>query len=180
MVLNALLAVAAARVFGVSLEDAAVGLASTPLTRARLQMRQIHGVQFLDDSYNANPESMKAALRTLVELDTDGRRIAVLGAMGELGEETARGHADVGEAAAALHIDQLITIGEMAAKISDAAKNAGLENSQNVADAGAAADLLGQVTAPGDLVLIKGSRTARTERVLEEFGRQSSTVGATP
>ncbi len=146
MVLNAVLAVAAARAFGVSLEDAAVGLASTPLTKARLQVRRIHGVKFLDDSYNANPESMKAALSTLVELDTDGRRIAVLGAMGELGKEEERGHAEVGQAAAALRIDQLITIGDVAAKISDAAKNAGLENSQNVASAADAADLLGQAT----------------------------------
>ncbi|MFN2624436.1 MAG: Mur ligase family protein, partial [Chthoniobacterales bacterium] len=56
MVQNAMLAVAAARVFGVSLEDCAAGLASAPLTKARLQMREINGVQFIDDSYNANPD----------------------------------------------------------------------------------------------------------------------------
>ncbi len=178
MVQNAILAVAAARAFGVSLEDAAVGLASAPLTKARLQVREIHGVQFLDDSYNANPESMKAALRTLVELDTDGQRIAVLGAMGELGGEADRGHAEVGETAATFHIDQLITIGDVAAKISDAAKNAGLENAQNVANAEDAADLLGQLTSPGDLVLIKGSRLAKTERVLEEFSKRSTVAAA--
>ena len=76
MVQNAILAVAAGRVFGVSLEDCAAGLASTPLTKARLQLREIRGIHFLDDSYNANPESMKAALRTLMELDADGQRIA--------------------------------------------------------------------------------------------------------
>src|SRR5882724_4747317 len=85
MVQNALLAVAVGRVFGLSLEDCAAGLVAAPLARARLQIRQIHGVQFIDDSYNANPDSMKAALRTLVELDTDGKRIAVLGEMKELG-----------------------------------------------------------------------------------------------
>ena len=69
MVQNAMLAVAAGRVFGLSLEEAAAGLASAPLTKARLQIREIRGVQFIDDSYNANPDSMKAALRTLVELD---------------------------------------------------------------------------------------------------------------
>ncbi|MGZ5004137.1 MAG: UDP-N-acetylmuramoyl-tripeptide--D-alanyl-D-alanine ligase [Chthoniobacterales bacterium] len=177
MVQNAILAVAAARAFGVSIEDAAVGLASAPLTRARLQVREIRGVQFLDDSYNANPESMKAALRTLVELDTDGRRIAVLGAMGELGAEAERGHAEVGEAAAAFHIDQLITIGDVAAKISDAARAAGLEHAQNVATPAAAADLLGQMASPGDLVLIKGSRTARTEQVIEAFEPRHSSLG---
>ena len=108
MVQNAMLAVAAGRVFGLSLEDCAAGLASAPLTKARLQIKNIHGVQFIDDSYNANPDSMKAALRTLVELETDGQRIAVLGQMGELGAESERGHREVGETAAALDIDQLI------------------------------------------------------------------------
>ena len=79
MVQNAILAVAAGRAFGLSLEDCAAGLASAPLTKARLQIKEINGIQFIDDSYNANPDSMKAALRTLVELDADGRRIAVLG-----------------------------------------------------------------------------------------------------
>ena len=75
MVQNGLLAVAAGRVFGLSLEDCAAGLVAAPLTKARLQIKEIHGVHFLDDSYNANPDSMKAALQTLVELDADGKRI---------------------------------------------------------------------------------------------------------
>src|SRR6266702_617710 len=108
MVQNALLAVTAGRMFGVSLEDCAAGLTAAPLTKARLQIKDIAGVQFLDDSYNANPDSMKAALRTLVELDADGKRIAVLGEMLELGDESERGHREVGETAAALKIDKLI------------------------------------------------------------------------
>jgi UDP-N-acetylmuramoyl-tripeptide--D-alanyl-D-alanine ligase len=174
MVQNALLAVAAGRAFGLSLEEAAAGLASAPLTKARLQIKEISGVQFLDDSYNANPDSMKAALQTLVELDADGKRIAVLGEMRELGEETKRGHEEVGEAAAAFGIDQLIGIGEMGAVIARAAEKAGLEKSQAVGSTSEAAELLLNIATPGDLVLIKGSRLARTENVIEAFAKQSS------
>ncbi len=174
MVQNALLAVAVGRVFGLSLEECAAGLAAAPLTKARLQIKEVHGVQFIDDSYNANPDSMKAALRTLVELDAEGKRIAVLGEMGELGRESERGHREVGEEAATLGIDQLITIGKMGKKIARAAEKAGLPKTSAVASTLEAAQLLGEVASPGDLVLIKGSRAARTERVLEEFAKAQS------
>ncbi|HKP92338.1 MAG TPA: UDP-N-acetylmuramoyl-tripeptide--D-alanyl-D-alanine ligase, partial [Chthoniobacterales bacterium] len=170
MVQNAMLAVAAGRVFGLSLEECAVGLASTPLTKARLQIRKIDGIQFIDDSYNANPDSMKAALRTLIELDADGRRIAVLGEMGELGEESERGHREVGECAAMLRVDELIAVGSAGAKtIARGAEKAGLEKSRAVSSAEEAAKILGKNAAAGDLILIKGSRAARMERVLEAF-----------
>src|SRR6202040_1915511 len=174
MVQNAMLAVAAGRLFGLSLEEAAAGLVSAPLTKARLQIKQIRGVQFIDDSYNANPESMKAALRTLVELDADGKRIAVLGEMRELGEESEVGHRDVGEAAAEFGVDQLIAIGNNGAIIARAAEHAGLQKSVAVKSAIEAAELLADVAAPGDLVLIKGSRAAQTERVIEEFSQRQN------
>ena len=178
MVQNAMLAVAAGRLFGLSLEEAAAGLVAAPLAKARLQIRQINGVQFIDDSYNANPDSMKAALRTLVELEADGKRIAVLGEMRELGKESARGHREVGETAAELGVDQLIAIGDMGAAIAEAAQEAGLEKTAAVGSISEAAEMLTEITAPGDLVLIKGSRTARTERVLEEFAKRQPTEGA--
>jgi UDP-N-acetylmuramoyl-tripeptide--D-alanyl-D-alanine ligase len=177
MVQNAMLAVAAGRAFGLSLEECAAGLAGTPLTQARLQIRQVRGVQFIDDSYNANPDSMKAALRTLVELDADGKRIAVLGEMLELGEESENGHREVGEAAAALRVDHLIAIGNVASAIADAAERAGLEKSVAVGSTAEAAELLGEIAAPGDLVLIKGSRAARTELVIEEFAKHQTAGG---
>jgi UDP-N-acetylmuramoyl-tripeptide--D-alanyl-D-alanine ligase len=175
MVQNALLAVAAGRAFGLSIEESAAGLATAPLTKARLQIKEIAGVQFLDDSYNANPDSMKAALRTLLELDTDGKRIAVLGEMRELGRESERGHREVGETAATLDVDQLITIGDVAEFIAQGARAAGLKRISSVRSAREAAELLGEVAGPGDLVLIKGSRAARTEEVIEQFGIRHST-----
>jgi UDP-N-acetylmuramoyl-tripeptide--D-alanyl-D-alanine ligase len=180
MVQNALLAVAAGRVFGLSLEECAVGLVAAPLTKARLQVKEIRGVQFLDDSYNANPDSMKAALRTLVELDAEGQRIAVLGEMGELGNESEQGHREVGETAAALKVDHLIAIGNVAASIADAAKQAGLEKSSTVPSTAEAAELLAEFAAPGDLVLIKGSRLARTEQVIEAFRKLQSVIANSP
>jgi UDP-N-acetylmuramoyl-tripeptide--D-alanyl-D-alanine ligase len=176
MVQNALLAVAAGRVFGLSLEECAAGLVGAPLAKARLQIKEIQGVHFLDDSYNANPDSMKAALRTLVELDADGKRFAVLGEMRELGAESEHGHCEVGETAAALKVDHLITIGDVAATIAKAAEHAGLEKSVAVRSTSEAAELLREIAAPGDLVLIKGSRAARTEEVIEQFRLRHSAV----
>jgi UDP-N-acetylmuramoyl-tripeptide--D-alanyl-D-alanine ligase len=180
MVQNALLAVAAGRAFGLSIEECAAGLAAAPLTKARLQIKEIGGVQFLDDSYNANPDSMKAALRTLVELDAEGRRIAVLGEMRELGAESERGHLEVGETAATLGVDQLITIGDAAQLIAQGARAAGLDKVLSARSTGEATKLLGEIAKPGDLVLIKGSRAARTEEVIEQFGSQNSAFVTSP
>jgi UDP-N-acetylmuramoyl-tripeptide--D-alanyl-D-alanine ligase len=180
MVQNALLAVAAGRAFGLSIEECAAGLAAAPLTKARLQIKEIGGVQFLDDSYNANPDSMKAALRTLVELDAEGKRIAVLGEMRELGAESERGHREIGETAATLGVDQLITIGEPAELIAEGARTAGLDKVSSARSTGEAAKLLGEIAEPGDLVLIKGSRAARTEEVIEQFGSQNSAFVISP
>ena len=180
MVQNALLAVAAGRVFGLSLEDCADGLVAAPLTKARLQIREIHGVRFIDDSYNANPDSMKAALRTLVELDADGKRIAVLGEMRELGSASELAHRDVGETAATFRIDQLITIGDMAEVIARGARAGGLEKTAAVRSTREAAELLSEIAEPGDLILVKGSRSARTEQVIEAFEHHHSLATPKP
>ena len=180
MVQNALLAVASGRAFGLSIEDCAAGLAAAPLTKARLQIKEIGGVHFLDDSYNANPDSMKAALRTLVELDTEGKRIAVLGEMRELGAESERGHREIGETAATLGVEQLITIGDVAELIAEGARAGGLNKVSSARSTAEAARLLGEIAEPGDLVLIKGSRAARTEEVIEHFGSQNSAFVTSP
>ena len=180
MVQNALLAVAAGRVFGLSLEDCAAGLVTAPLTKARLQIKEIQGVHFLDDSYNANPDSMKAALHTLVELDAEGKRIAVLGEMRELGAESERGHREVGETAATLGVDQLITIGDAAELIAEGARTAGLDKVLSVGSTGEAARLLAEIAEPGDLVLLKGSRAARRSKLIEQFGSQNSAFVTSP
>ncbi len=149
MVQNAMLASPPAAAFGFSLEECAAGLASTPLTKARLQLREIHGVQFLDDSYNANPDSMKAALRTLRR--TRDRRAAHRGARthGRAGcASRSAAITEVGEAAAALRVDHLITVGELRRAISRAAEAAGLETAPTSRLAAEAAELLCDLTQP--------------------------------
>ncbi len=178
MVQNALLAIAAGRAFGLSLEECIEGLASAAVTQARLQIKTIHGLQFLDDSYNANPDSMKAALGTLAALEIEGRRIAVLGQMNELGAASETGHREVGAAAAKSGIDQLITIGEIAAEIARAARAAGLDQAFALSSSEEAAEFLAEHAVAGDAVLVKGSRLARTERVLEEFAKLQPAGGS--
>jgi UDP-N-acetylmuramoyl-tripeptide--D-alanyl-D-alanine ligase len=122
----------------------------------------------LDDTYNANPDSMEAALQTLGALPVAGRRIAVLGKMGELGEHAAAGYQRVGRNAARV-ADALIAVGTETTPLSDTARAAGLKEVHTTADTAEAAGLLRKMAREGDLVLVKGSRAARMERVIENF-----------
>jgi UDP-N-acetylmuramoyl-tripeptide--D-alanyl-D-alanine ligase len=167
MVRNALLAVAAGMVFGLALEECAAGLQKIQLTKGRLEQKIVRGIHILDDSYNANPDSMSAALRTLAGLPVTGRRIAVLGRMGELGVESERGHRQVGEVAAEAHIDCVVGVGQEAEWIADTASRGGVGNVVKVGTTEEATSVLRDLAKPGDLVLIKGSRSAKMERIVE-------------
>jgi UDP-N-acetylmuramoyl-tripeptide--D-alanyl-D-alanine ligase len=168
MVRNALLAVASGIEFGISPEDAVSGLPQTRLAGGRLQHRIIRGISFLDDTYNANPDSMVAALSTLRALPGPGRRIAVLGRMGELGDYAQEGCHRTGIAAGE-NVDILITVGPETAPIADAARKTGLGRIHEVDDAPSASLMLVNLARPGDVVLVKGSRSARMEAVLKHF-----------
>ncbi len=167
MVRNALLAVAAGRFFGLSLEECAEGLRKLRLTRGRLEQKIIGGIHFLDDTYNANPDSMSAALQTLAEMPSEGRRIAVLGRMGELGTESEPGHRRVGKAAAELGIDCVIDVGGDPAFLAEEAARGGVANVLRAANTQEAVEALRAVAVPGDIVLVKGSRSAKMERIVE-------------
>ena len=166
MVRNALLAVAAGIVFGLTLEECAHGLRDIQLTAGRLTQKTVAGIGILDDTYNANPDSMSAALVTLARMPAAGRRIAVLGRMGELGAESERGHRSVGEVAGRERIPCVITVGEEALWIADSAETAGVPSVIRTADTGDAVRALRGLARPGDLVLVKGSRSARLERIV--------------
>ncbi|MFZ4484026.1 MAG: UDP-N-acetylmuramoyl-tripeptide--D-alanyl-D-alanine ligase [Chthoniobacterales bacterium] len=168
MVRNALLAVTAGLELGLSLRECASGLAAAKLSKGRLGCLSIRGVTVLDDSYNANPDSMEAALHALRGLPGGGRRMAVLGRMGELGFYADEGYRRVGRAAAGT-MDALIVVGEEAEALADEAEKAGGCEVRRVVDTSEAARLLRELARPGDAVVIKGSRAARMERVLEDF-----------
>jgi UDP-N-acetylmuramoyl-tripeptide--D-alanyl-D-alanine ligase len=116
----------------------------------------------VNDSYNANPISMRAALDHLASLGTSGRRIAVLGEMRELGPDAATYHREIGEYARAHGVERIIGVGELAEAYGP---------DEQVQDAEAAADALTAALGPGDAVLVKGSRAVGLERVAEKLAR---------
>lgn len=166
-VANALFAVALGAELGLSPEQIRQGLAECQAAKMRLQLYEQNGVRILDDSYNANADSVVAALRTLVELPSKGRTVAVLGDMAELGRHTESAHREVGRIAAELGVGQLFTVGEMASVTAEAARKAGLVRVMQFKDIDAAAVAVKNIIKPGDLLLLKASRVARLERIAE-------------
>ena len=174
MVQNSLFAFAAGIHFGLSPTACAAALRDVALTKSRLQRREVAGLQFLDDTYNANPESMIAALETLSRLPVAGRRIAVLGRMGELGAEAPTGHRRVGDAAARLGMDYLVCVGAEARWIAEGAKARGFTHLAAVEDTREAANCLRDFARAGDLTLVKGSRSAAMETLFAHLADASN------
>jgi UDP-N-acetylmuramoyl-tripeptide--D-alanyl-D-alanine ligase len=156
--LNTLAAVAAARALGVTVS----GRVDVRFSSLRGELIELPGgVTVVNDCYNANPMSMRAALEHLAASDAE-RRIAVLGTMAELGRHSDRYHREIGSQAAALGIDVLVPVGEAALPYAD-----GFDGETHpVATPEEAGALLEELARPGDRVLIKGSRSVGLERVL--------------
>jgi UDP-N-acetylmuramoyl-tripeptide--D-alanyl-D-alanine ligase len=164
---NALFAIALGAELGLSRSEIKKGLAECEPAKMRLQLYDAAGVRVLDDAYNANADSMVAALQVLQELPCKGRRVAVLGDMAELGTHSESAHAEVGRRAAELGVEQLITVGKMAGTMAQAARGAGLSRVIELADAEAAATAIKSFLKPGDTVLLKASRSSRLERIAQ-------------
>jgi UDP-N-acetylmuramoyl-tripeptide--D-alanyl-D-alanine ligase len=168
-VANALSAAAAALALGMAPADVAAGLsAATPRSRWRMEVtRRADGVTVVNDAYNANPESMRAALAALTGLPA-GRRIAVLGGMAELGPGAPAEHERLGRDAAAAGLDLIVAVGPDAVGIAEGAVAAGRragEESVHVPDRTAARELLADLLRPGDVVLVKASRSHGLEQL---------------
>jgi len=172
---NALAAAALAGELGLGLADIADGL-SAAVARSRWRMevrRREDGVTVINDAYNANPESVQAALQALSHLARDGRAFAILGHMAELGATSRASHEEVGEFAARPEIGRclagLIAVGEEAAPILAGARRVRSWTGEALAvpDGAVALDALANQLKPGDVVLVKASRAAHLEGVAE-------------
>jgi UDP-N-acetylmuramoyl-tripeptide--D-alanyl-D-alanine ligase len=180
---NALAVAAVALAVGMPLADVATALGDArPLSRWRMEVHErADGVTIVNDAYNANPDSMRAALKALVAMGHGRRTWAVLGQMLELGPESAAEHDAVGRLAVRLGVSRLVAVGPGTQPIDDGAHD---ENSSDpsagapiwVPDTEAAFELLRQHLAPGDVVLVKSSRDAGLrwlgDRLLEDAGSE--------
>ncbi len=173
-VTNALLAIAVSEELGLGRAEIQRGLAECQPPKMRMQFWEANGVRVLEDCYNANADSMRAALETLCGLPLQGRRVAVLGDMGELGAHTEAAHAETGRLAAELKIGQLFTIGKNSAVTAKAARDAGLTRVIEFADVEAAVKAVKNFLKPGDVVLLKASRSSRLERIAETLKQEKN------
>ncbi len=163
---NALAACAAATALQVPVATVAAGLARFPGVTGRLQRKGcLHGATLIDDSYNANPDSVRAAIAVLAQMP--GAKLLVLGDMGELGPQSAALHAEIGANARVAGIDRLFTLGELSAPASQAF-GADARHFRRIEDLFVEIENL---LAPGMTVLVKGSRYMRMERVVKNFER---------
>jgi len=169
---NALAAAAVAHELGMSAEEIATALSEAgSLSRWRMEVTERpDGVTIVNDAYNANPESMRAALRALAAMGQGRRTWAVLGKMAELGDEALAEHDAVGRLAVRLNVSKLVAVGGIEASwLQLGAYNEGSwgEESVHVSDAQAAVDLLRSELRPGDVVLVKASRSVGLEGVAQ-------------
>ena len=161
--LNALAAAAVGLHFKVLPSQIRLALEAFRPASKRMEVKNVHGVTVLNDTYNANPDSTLAALRTLAAAKVTGKRIAVLGDMRELGPTGAAEHEAIGKEAARLGIDYVLTYGELARHIHDGASG---RFALHYEQKNMLAEYLVELVAPGDVVLVKASRSLKLEDVV--------------
>jgi UDP-N-acetylmuramoyl-tripeptide--D-alanyl-D-alanine ligase len=165
---TALAAIGAAVALDVPLDEAAVGLSTLERPAHRMSVRRTADLVVIDDSYNASPAAVHAALAVL--RNVRGRRVAVLGDMLELGSLSVGAHEAVG-ADVARSADVIVAVGELAATIAAAAERNGLREVHRAADGGEALVRLRQLLRPGDTVLVKGSRALALDKLADALVR---------
>ncbi len=165
-VYNALAAIAAGFALGLTAEEIHDGLKNLEATKMRFECQTVKEWQVVNDAYNASPMSMTAAINTLSEL-TQGRKIAVMGDMLELGSVSVEAHRKVGQELAEKGFAAVITRGEMGSYIAEGAEKGGIAAVCRCASHEAAAEKLHEILQPGDTILFKGSRGMQMEKIID-------------
>lgn len=174
---STLAAIAVARLMGFELDEAARALAGFNPLPMRCEVLHSGGATIINDTYNASPMAMQAALELLRDFDTEGRRIVVCGDMAELGEESTVFHARLGsEVVTKCGADLLIACGRFAEDVVAGARAAGMPQSRSIrcGSPGETLPYLGEAIAPGDVVLVKGSRVMAMEQVVKAIERRKA------
>lgn len=164
---NAMATVAVARTLGIDLETISTRLIHFKPPPMRMESMKVGGVTFVNDAYNANPASMRAAVAAFARMRSEGRRVAVLGDMKELGLNAARLHQEVARFAAALELDTVLTVGTEMGRAAEFFE--GRTQWASFRDAEEAAPFLRAIAQPGDLILLKASRAIGLESILDYF-----------
>lgn len=166
-VYNSLAAISIGKILDIPMEKIAKGIKEFELTKMRLDIQKSeYGYTIINDCYNANYDSMKAALDCLSKIQGE-RRIAVLGDMGELGEYSKELHEKVGKVVAEDKVDILITVGTEAKQIAETAKQNGVEKTYSFDDLKDAIDKLKKILAVNDVVLVKASHYMNFEEIVK-------------
>ena len=170
-VYNALAAFGTGVQLGVTAEEAVKGLAKYTPSGMRQRMKTVNGIKFIEDCYNASPDSQRAALKMLSEMKAE-RKIAVLGDMLELGTISEESHRNAGLLAAKAKVDVFMTYGERSLASAEKARECGVREVYGFTDKKALADKLFETLKPGDAVLFKASRGMALEDVINDlYGR---------
>lgn len=166
-VYNALAAIAASDILGVKYDDIFSGLSNFKGPSMRMEILEAGGITIINDSYNSNPKSMESAINVLANFNAPGRRILVSGDMLELGEVSRYFHNQIGLSVANSGIDIFIVVGEMSREAADTAISAGMNKNSiyYCEDSKSAGELLLKIAHEGDVVLIKGSRAMKMEKI---------------
>jgi UDP-N-acetylmuramoyl-tripeptide--D-alanyl-D-alanine ligase len=170
-VYNALAAISLGIELNVPMDLIIKGIYEYKPSDLRLNIVIKNDVKIINDTYNASPKSMEAALDVLKDISTDGKRIAVLGDMLEMGEWSYKVHLDVGKYAALKGVDLILTVGENAQNIAVGALSGGIsgENVKSFDDNKSVCMYLEKIVKAGDIVLVKGSRGMKMEQIVQEL-----------
>lgn len=163
---NSLAAIAAALSLGIAIEEIRKGFSDMAISKMRFETVQRDGVTIINDAYNASPASMRAAFQTVSEI-YDGRKIAVLGDMLELGEISEKVHREIGAELVKNKFDTLIVLGELGKFIADGAKDSGMKNIFVTSTHEEAAKKILSILREGDIILFKASHGMHMEKIIE-------------